>query len=672
MIEFMFSSALAFALYELLAFINWPPAEDRLSLRGVQITFSHRTGRIALNLVRAVFVVIILISVLLVHRLLSPFDTMANYSLEVGLGFLFGPLLAIWINSVVVHDASQDLTRGQILAAVGLAVLFLSGMLGPEAATLLKQYASNVSSVKIAGAELSFSEPDSRARIGSTQLAGSEGGTTHQIYVSGGSNALGYLAGLSLMIVRDDEYITLFGSKNPESAGVKSFADTFIGPPLSCLFGWFQLTADPGPVNQYFTTLATTMERLDAITRGGNQSNKMPQEQSPRLMAMNRAFIQNNLAVATTIAASTADKDALEGCRPLLEQFRRQYCPEMSDTDHQPLRCLQKAANEVNGSSEISAGRVEIFRADILQGFIDPANLTDRPYFAIVLASTMAQLGRYEAAASVLDDWLRQQNIKDAGPDRQKEYGRQPELRISDEWYALRARSMLAAYAEEWLAKDDTRAPTVVQDEHLKNLEAYKNGLKRLLMKADFFQEMEKKCTDGCDVVFRRPGECSSNEPSAKLAQWRQLYTGYITADATYIDRSLKNPDYSHKFAETCNREAERLVNFDMSCGAASPKQKTIYAQSLLTFARNAVRYASFRSETDSETEIKKRLDKAEEAVKFGLEIIDTPADEERQRADKGYIERVRPSFTVEVQELLKAELVEIAQAKANLPTRSQ
>ena len=116
------------------------------------------------------------------------------------------------------------------------------------------------------------------------------------------------------------------------------------------------------------------------------------------------------------------------------------------------------------------------------------------------------------------------------------------------------------------------------------------------------------------------------------------------------------------------NDQAHRLVNFDLSCGSTrSPEREVVYGQSLLGFAENAVAYSRLRAKTDDHATQQKRLDEAERAVKFGLQIIDDLAGVDLERSSKPYLKRIEPSFAVSVQEGLRQQLVKIEKARADL-----
>ena len=687
MTAFILSSAIAFAFYELLAFTRWPPAETRFHFYRATLVLTPAAASTARKVIRIFLVTSLLLFVLTVHNVAWPFDSFTRYGVNIVFGFVFGPLFAIWVNSIVIHSANKDLSRNQILAAIALVVLFFVGATGDETSKLLGRYARNLSSVKLAGAELAFTpkERGDRDRLSSTPISGTSGA-----YVTGGSQGLQYLAALDGIIERDRDYLTkAFAPDRPsfpdtDLKGARDFAKDSIAPPMSCLLAWFQYTGDSRPVDKYLTTYADMFRRLEALNTQMRASAGPPNAgELARVREIASDFVRGGLAMALEIALSETQDKVLENCAP----WFKVYCPPdatpASSGDSGPIKdiplpqCLREGlAQLAQPSDQPKTGKVGARISSLVTGlgqFIKPQSVADTrglellPYFAIARASLMAQLGQYEGAATILDDWLRLRRDQLNRPEKQDEFKTNPVLAIKDAWFALRVRSMLAAYVEEWLEDEETRAATVVETEHLKNLQATRDGFKSRLLKADFFQEIDKACRSKCEPVFRRPAECHSDEPNERLELWRRLYSSYITMEYTYIHRAIRHPDYQRKFAETVNDEARRLVNFDLSCGADQPKPEVVYGQSLLGFAENAVAYSQARAAVDGAETQTRRLDEAERAVKLGLEIVEQPATEDQERGDKRYLERIAPSFAVQVQENLRRQLKEIAQARKQL-----
>ena len=686
MTAFILSGTIAFALYQLLAFTEWPAGQSFLAFCQNTLGLSETTARALRKVVLSAMATIVLLAVLTIHDFATPIDALAKYEVNIIFGFVFGPLFAIWVNSVVVHSAKEDLTRGQIFAAIGLAFLFILGVFGNAGSDVLRQYAKNLSSLKLGVAEVSFAtnatkEQGGRDRIASTAISGEAGS-----YVPGGSNGLQNLAGLDVIIGRDQGYLTeAFTRKSPDMLvddldHNKKLAESTIALPMKCLSAWFEETADPGPVEKYLATYGDVFRRLEALNRRAGASDRTtdPGGLDSNLNDVSSDFVRNGLGMASDIAQSTTSPDVIKACKPWYEI----YCPpgenpQANDDQGYFRQCLRAALEQVAlppGSAMTGTVQERLaFLVKTLGEMIsirqpaDPRGLEALPYFAIARASVMTQSGRHEAAAAILDNWLRERREVNSRDDRQAQFAANPMLQVKDEWLALRIRAMLATYVEEWLEDDDARAATVVRTEHLRNLQATIDGLEERLLKADFFRRLKKSCRTTCVAAFKRPSTCESDEPSARLTLWGLLYTSYVTMEYTYIHRAIEHPDYARKFAEPVNDQAHRLANFDLSCGAHTPERAAVYGQSLLGFAENAVAYSRLRAKTDDQATHQKRLEEAERAVKFGLQIVDDLAKDEQERSAKPYLKRIEPSFPVSVQELLKQQLVQIDKARADL-----
>ena len=170
MTAFILSATIAFALFESLG-ISRKCRHKQASSNSVGTPWLQEPAARALRrVVQVMIVLVILLGVLTVHEVATPISTFARYEVNIIIGFIFGPLFAIWINSVVVHDAGDDLTRGQMFAAAGLALLFVLGVLGGDGSNLMKQYAKSLSSVKLGVAELSFAPGKTQNEPGSAAV----------------------------------------------------------------------------------------------------------------------------------------------------------------------------------------------------------------------------------------------------------------------------------------------------------------------------------------------------------------------------------------------------------------------------------------------------------------------------------------------------------------------
>ena len=720
---FILSAGLAFAIYELLALWHIPDTQTgpmpgdpfrrhpfrgrprttstrarpgdpfrRHPFPGVTLEFDSPALRRVKIFARVLIVLATLTALLLIHQQVRPRESITSYSANIYLGFLFGPLLAIWVNAVIFHPPKDELSRGQIVAGIGLVLLFLLGSVGNETTRLLQRYSNRLSGLKLAGAELTFGER-SHKDIGSTALAGSTSGSSGSTAPAGtngssgisGSSGLAYLAqlgGKNGIISRDLQYLQLFKptldtTQINKLSSARAFATRLIGPPLGCLLAWSQETGDSGPVDKHLNAFAEGFRQLATLKQGG-QTNTAPDP--GRLKDISTGFIRSGLAMAFDVMAASEREAVIEGCGLWLSTF----CPEamtwddkgtlnIDDDDKfrvvdrpQLLRCLraQKATldepppqppqGEPAPTNRARNNASEL--ADELKTFIDQDSLNERPYFAIGYAGIMAQLGYYPAAASILDDWLRQQ--------------RRPRDNVNDEslvqnWFTVRARMFQAAYMEEWLVKEIRGVPTSVQDEHLANMMALRDGLHERLKNADFFKPLDKPCDTNCTIVLAPPAACKSEMLPKQLLLWQKLFTSYVSIESTYIERTVRHPEYRTRFQEKTNLEARRLANFDLSCSADTPD--AWYAAVLAAFVQNAVNFTRARANNESQDTSVKRLDEADRAAVIGLQVVNDAAVKDRERGDKRLLERIQPSLTVQAQDELRSLRDEIAQIKKDL-----
>ena len=282
---FIFSGALAFVLYQALAFAHMPsPTRDWFRISNITISFEDSSARWARLMLRAGIVFVVLACVLLIHEVAGPADVISRNRVSVLVGFFFGPLFAIWVNAIFAHPPGEDLTRGQVIAGIGLVLMFILGSLGNETGRLIQQYANKLQSLKLAGAELSFSEKSKSDRdnklAGALQLAGGAHVT--------GSAALGYLSQLDVIIKRDADYLRHFGAPDGDLDRAASFVSQTFKKPLTCLASWYQWTADTPSIRRHARAFARIFRDLGAL------------DDEDRIR---KQIIQESLSIASDVAA---------------------------------------------------------------------------------------------------------------------------------------------------------------------------------------------------------------------------------------------------------------------------------------------------------------------------------------------------------------------------------
>ena len=152
MVSFLISSAIGFTIYQLAAWALL--SEDRLFFR-VGNSVINLAPEAATWLRRLLVVLLVGVGLTLVIWLHRPFafpdDALGG---AVILGFFYGPLLAIWINTLLAKPSKESPSIGQYVAGAGLALLFLVGSVGDQMGALILGYARQISKISFGGAEL--------------------------------------------------------------------------------------------------------------------------------------------------------------------------------------------------------------------------------------------------------------------------------------------------------------------------------------------------------------------------------------------------------------------------------------------------------------------------------------------------------------------------------------
>ena len=360
-----------------------------------------------------------------------------------------------------------------------------------------------------------------------------------------------YVSELGGTIGRDLQYLKLFKPDLNEVQvehlqGAANVANRIIKPPLGCLFAWSKETGDAELVDRHLGAFVAGFRQLATLSWMPNAQEASTTGRAQQLTevsaALSNMFVRNSLNMASDIVAATASKSVINLCGPWLSS----YCPEgfkhseKRKPDDKPnefyknlnhsvlLECLNRLRSSMHQKADNAAWKRVGTLSDELKLFANEGKMLERPYFAMGYAGIMAQLGYYAAAASILDDWLIQQ--------RQRRLRNMPDEELVQSWYVLRIRITEAAYVEEWLAKEGSKAGTRVRDEHLANLNLIKEGLRERLKDLDFFKPYDKPCDETCAIVLKRPGACKSTLPDGDLKLWRNLYTSYVSIEATHIE----------------------------------------------------------------------------------------------------------------------------------------
>jgi hypothetical protein len=714
---FLLSGTLGFIFYQCLAWADVPRGGEGFHLGSIDIQFTRpATRRWVLRITRVAIVIITFLTALVLHVPVSFSDSFAKHETAILLGFFWGPLFAMWINEVIANPTGDELTRGQLVAGIGLTLLFLLGSFGNETGSMLKEYTKKISNLKIGVAEVSFSD---KSRTGSPgagagPLAGSGPAST-----SGSeSRGLEYFAGLAEMIVRDENYLELFQrvqlddldrslkrTTDPDRIQkltaeradtvahwkatrvtletAQKLAGQITRNPMTCLSAWYDLTGDSSTINKHLSAFGDLFRRIQAI------------DSAQQIDDAAKDFVRAAILIGSDVVASAPGSLIRGGCGALLAQF----CPEETDpsfnsknfgkqkaaqfkvpdqfniAEREPLRnCLQKSLKATEEQKATDPPRAPSPQIEVqlqtvssgLQNFLASDGIEGRPYFVIGYASILAQLGEYEAAGAILDGWLQ----------RRPEPSAAPRWTVAEDWFDIRARSILAAYMEEWMRKEPASVSAVVLDDHTDNLIFLREYLETRLRRAPYFAGIFPKAdkTTEKEIVLSKPGKCRPNlksqDEEKDFQQWSRLFETLISIDLTYLQARLLHPEDSSLFSDEMKRKVVAFANMDLSCIQDDDRTNVYYAQILESFARYQLAASETREgEKQDSDETKKRISAGIKAAQFGLSVLkDSEKNVSRpKRSSLPFLTRIQTSELGDTQEKLKATIERLKKAQRDL-----
>jgi hypothetical protein len=601
------------------------------------------------------------------------------------LGFFFGPLLAIWINTLLAKPGDEPLSVGQYVGGIGLVLLFLVGSFGHPIGNLIKKYADRINKIGIGGAELVFTQKpaDMNPLGGSLPLSG-----VAPTYASStGAIGLDYLYRLDSMIERDRQYLVLFremerrqdqaprsfvdqaasdrfaqeNQKKSAAADLllghldeaKSFAEKTIKKPADCMIGWYSITGDTAPINRHLASFADIFRQLPTI------------ESEPMISELAGDFVKESFLVGDEAVASVPSAFLADKCDDLLQQFcpdafsngnkpgldyigREQPIPQRERDNGRLASCLRQIKVALaKGDQHPTLKKLQDEIKPYVTGFVKDRGWDERPYFAVGYASILSDLGQRQAASALLDGWI------------QTRFVRPVHWQLAADWFDLRTRTFLANFLEDWIIKEGSAAPTVLRDEHIANLEVVKADLKGRLQEVDFFKDISSAVAKSSPAKLperlKEPIACTSHDPDSDL--WRRLFETYVTTELTYLNALMDHPHYDPQRAMIV---AAELINTDLSCipllekDFTYPRARTYYAQILDAYARNAFSYSAARRDLEDDDVRRTRFMEAAQAAQFGLNLIKEIAQKERVRTGARFLKRIEPSDAVETEERLR------------------
>jgi hypothetical protein len=714
MTAFLLFAAIAFLVYEFIAFAQLPRSGvSPLRFGGLTINFDAPTARRWRLGLRILTFFLVLIAILLLHEF-GPEATLnrirAN-SATIILGLFFGALFAMWINSVFTHSPGTALTKGQIVAGVGLIVLFIVGSVGNELGTLIERLArkASVSNIKIGGTEITFTQTARKTGAESLAVVSSSGGS-FGLRVIGSSYGLDGLADLSEAINRDCGYIGLFEGTFKDCSGsspiqkklssAKRFAKLGVSDYARCLNGIYAETADLEFVNERLEPLAPLLRELvgpnfdkqifldHAILALYPETVRLTAYvlSAPPKLESKLTDCGSTLMLLCTEAPADPQNwpESKAAGEWLLEEKNEKNAGLVAARDQcrdDAVGLVRKFPRDAPASGRLFDGFYKNLRPQLEQHLED--DFRDRPYAAVAYADLMAHLDHHSAALQVLFQWLGSSDQRKHENPLQNTSDFQPS-KIHVAWFEVRARSTIAFFMEEWIRRKEPSVPTALREEHIDNLGKLLELITHIKMSDAALAALDRRRHDLLKDEFRAirveaPSDCPRPD-----AREQQLIHVYLSDKLVLINNALHHPKYDVDLAEDTRTQLERVMNADMSCilrrtgtsGEAYDGYIALRAEALdyeaQILRREAMkkRYEAINDWRDKDRDeiLKTTLDTlylAQSAATLGKKSIEQRYHElrgQRKRATN-FIERVSPSGIIDRYELLEANLAAISEA---------
>lgn len=610
MSAFLLFAAIAFLVYEFIAFAQLPTSGvSPIRLGGLTINFDAATAQRWRLGLRILIFFLILTAILLLHQFGSETilgNIWANRTAII-LGLFFGALFAIWINRIFAHTAGDALTKGQIVAGIGLIVLFIVGSAGNDFSTLIQQISRKISTIKVGGAEIALQVPrkapgEALAVISTPVRTASFGGS---------SAGLGLLVDLKDEIERDCGYIGLSFDQPPtKCAGSavekklsleRDFTEATASDYAGCLAEIYDRT-DPNFVNMRLEALASPFRELVAP---GFDRQTFPDRATMTL------YQETVRLAAYVLPAVTPTSPVGDRCKKAVAKLCQQ-----------DASCIEQVVKLVstNFSTESKKDSMSLFSAfegdlrPIINKFLDDTggnNFRDQPYSTIAYADVMAQLRQYSAALQALYGWL-ERHQKNHSQLKDPSSLKTEDIHLA--WFSVRTRSIIASFAEEWIRSFDSSAPTVLRDTHLDNLKTLLELMSQIPSSKVVLEFLKKPKYDLAGADFRAiPDESASNCPHQDIRK-SQIVLVYLYNQLTFAYNALHHPKYDTDFAAKTKARVEQVMNADMSCVAKIKNENVDSYDQYLALRADAL---------DLEAQVlwREAMSKRREAINDGREV---------------------------------------------------
>ena len=624
MVYFLVSSAISFLIFEFVALATPTPFRDGWSFTWGQ-EFTIRVSPTFASTLRLFLIVLIVLLVamtaILVHDLFTESRLAVFRVNEVSIivGFIFGIVLAIWINAVFRSDPSVKDIRQTVLVFC-LVLLFLVGSFGQDVGHLLQNAASRLTTFSAGGVSLTLNAV-SNQRTGAFIGSSFFGAGTGRYHVLSPGFGVGFLAQVEEIMERDCEtvnlihnfqfyhnselkpYLTAHSPGNswfkiilyddpPKCNGSSEYPllarniGFFVTDPAQCVNAIYQTTADEsflagilGDFSPVIRGLFTADVKDEIVEGYVSQSLFRSYTHIIRYMYLNfpqifdsRSNISNELkeiqrqchrtvSLICGVSWAPEDNNLLNGCAS---------STLITTAAREPLTNSQRESQaKLEDEVRQFKAKVHPFYQSLVDRIRQPRSVL---YLTISYCALNVALGDYENGLQILSQWIHSHWIDSRWTDVEAE-GHVPIGETSNElvfeqvdseegeWLLQRARWTEAYFLGAWLNSMGSAANDNMRSVYLRNAE----DMIKYYDNAEFtngLMSLARNVSNEC--VSPTPDD--SNECPFDHRGWQNLVYNYALTKLAFSTHSLGRHDFDLKYKNKSMTYIEDVLHINGSC----------------------------------------------------------------------------------------------------------
>jgi hypothetical protein len=584
------------------------------------------------------------------------------------------------VNRVLRRKNTDPFTVRDWLEVILIFFLFIIGV-GGEAA--VQSYAGRISEISF-GATNKIAFTDNQA--GNVKRAPEQAGNASRLagpagagfLTSTGSAGLRRASSLGSIAEKDRMYLALFDkveSRPPPGGSVRGSLDavegmsrTLIDPFASCLNAIFVRTANSNYVNERLGPLVDLFHNLKADSSATAKANLVSSflEQTSRVadkaydLYLNKFLHDQNqqfpedpqdvVTVCSRIIVLLCADDPQQGGPDRLWHDQGASVKWLKDNANKDAAAACMDARFKNSTNPDEQRDFDRLAKSIEQMNISE-ELKQRPYLTIAFASFDAQLGYYDAASLILDNWIKTATKTDQLPGK---------------WYVIRARIVLAGYMEEWIRQKGDNVELVLRKYHIKNLQKIVSAMAEF-QAAAAAQKIngEGRFEPGLMLAtYSGDDDACPTDPQSKYTQdeldlLQGFYMSHISVKINLVNHALRHDEVAKSSASAISTAVKELVNASLRCTGLDTADKAETRAAILElFARNQLNIVNNTVFLKDKDTLRGQLKTAQRAARLAAEMVYQQQAAEKSakdddRSDMNFSTRISTSTIIETYETI-------------------